>query len=168
MLFIMRGTSLSGKDTFINSTFNRPNNVLSSDNFRELLFGDMSYQGQNNVVFDKMYTILEHRLIYKVEWTVLNATNLRMKDISIPVGLCGLHQEPFTIISIQPPSLEELMFRAEQRIKDGGINIPTHVLTKHLARYEGSLDSFVAEAKHNPLCTFVEIDQNHDIIQMVQ
>ena len=163
MLFIMRGTSCSGKDTFIHTHFPNQNHVLSSDNFREMLLGDRSSQQHNARVFDMMTEILEIRFINKVNWTVLNATHLRIRDCNQVIELCKKHHVPFTFISIEPPSVEELVERNRKRWLMTGMNIPESVLTKHHERYYNNLENFHKEAIHNPLCTFIEIDQQYKV-----
>ncbi len=165
MLFIMRGASCSGKDTLISKVFPNKNHVLSSDNFREMLVGDISSQQHNARVFEMIHEILDNRLANRVNWTVLNATHLRIRDIAVPIELCKRYKVPFTIISIEPPSINELMARNEKRHLQTGQLIPESVLDRHVNRYYDAMDPFLREARYNPLCTFVEIDQNEKVIR---
>lgn len=164
MLFIMRGTTLSGKDTFIKSSFPNPNHVLSSDNFREMMLGDITSQQHNKKVFDMIHEILECRFLNRVEWTVLNATHLRIKDCSVPIELCKKYRVPFTFISIVPPSIEELKERNEKRSQVSPLRIPESVIEKHHNRYEASKEPFLKEAQYSPLCTWIEIDQDWQVV----
>lgn len=168
MLFIMRGTTLSGKDTFIKSSFPNPNHVLSSDNFREMMLGDITSQQHNKKVFDMIHEILECRFLNRVEWTVLNSTHLRIKDCSAPIELCKKYRVPFTFISIVPPSIEELKRRNEERSLVSPLRIPESVIEKHYNRYEASKEPFLKEAQYSPLCTWIEIDQDWQVVHHVQ
>jgi len=167
MLFIMRGTSCSGKDKFIEENFPNKNHVLSSDNFRELMLGDITSQHHNKRIFETMYEILECRFLNRVNWTVLNATNLRYRDVSTPIELCKKYQVPFTFISIMPPDLDELKRRNELRALSSPLRIPESVLEKHLNRYEASKEPFIKEAMYDPLCTWIELYQNWEVVEHV-
>lgn len=165
MMFIMRATTCSGKDTFIAEHFNKPNNIFSSDNFREMLCGDMSVQQFNKKVFETMHDMIEFRLANKVDYTVYNATNLRFKDASAVVELCKKYQVPYIFISIAPPSLDELKARNEERHLTKNVPlIPEGVIEKHYERYESCRQRFVDEAYNSKLCKFIEVDQNYEVI----
>lgn len=165
MLFIMRGPSCSGKDTLINKVFPNQNHVLSSDRFREMLVGDINSMQNSPRVFSLIYDILESRFANRVNWTVLNATHLRIKDIARPIELCKKYNVPFTVISIEPPSIEELAERSEHRRAMTGHNVPVSAIERHWNRYYNAMDPFLQEARYNPLCTFVEIDQEERVIR---
>lgn len=165
MIFILRGTTCSGKDTFIRRTFCNTNHVLSSDDFREMLLGDRGSQQHNKRVFSMMHEILEIRFLNRVNWTVFNATNLRFRDVQAIVDLCKKYRVPFTFISIAPPPVETLYKRNIDRHERGGILVPYTVIDKHHARYETAKDMFIKEAMYDELCTWIEIDQNYDILR---
>lgn len=168
MLIIMRGTTCSGKDRFIKQHFQNTNHVLSRDNFREMLIGDITAQQQNQRVFELVHQILRERFINRVNWTVLNAPHLRIKDCSVPIELCKEFKVPFTFISIVPPSVEELKRRNEQRyLNESPLLIPDSVIEKHHNRYTASKDPFLQEARYSPLCTWIEIDQDHEVVNHV-
>lgn len=168
MIFIMRGTSCSGKDTFIKEYFGMQNpNVLSSDDFRQMMFGNIAEQRYNKQVFDMMYSILEMRLQHRAEWTILNSTNLRISDIRTPIELCKKYHTPFTILSVNPPPLIVLKRRNKHRKSEFGLDVPDEVLEKHYNRYFSSMDPFIEEAKNNPYCSFIEFDQSHTVLNHV-
>lgn len=166
MIFLMRGTTCSGKDTFISKHFS-PSAVFSSDQFREMLCGDIHEQKFNKFVFDTMHKIIDFRLANRVSYTVYNATNLKMKDASPVIEIAKKHKTPVTIISIVPPELEELHRRNKQRFKETGFLIPDEVINKHYDRYFACLDSFLNEAKNNLLVKFIEIDQDYEVIREI-
>ena len=165
MMFIMRATTCSGKDTFIAEHFENPNHVFSSDNFREMLCGTMGVQQFNKQVFDTMHGIIDFRLANKVDFTIYNATNLRFKDASAVVEMCKKYHVPYIFISIAPPSLEELHQRNEIRHLEKKVPlIPEGVINKHFERYESCRPRFMEEAFYSDLCKFIEVDQNYEVI----
>jgi len=163
----MRGTTCSGKDTFIKKYFPNQNHVLSSDTFRKILLGDITSQQHNKRVFDMIHEILECRFLNRVNWTVLNATHLRMRDCTAPIELCKKYRVPYTFISITPPDIEELQKRNQLRSLSSPLLIPDSVIEKHYNRYEASKEPFLKEAQYSPLCTWIEIDQDWQVVDHV-
>lgn len=164
MIFLMRGTTCSGKDTFIKQHFNEESAVFSSDKFRKMLCGDVHIQQFNNKVFETMHEIIEFRVANRVDYTVYNATNLKMKDASSIIEIAKKYQCPVTIISIKPPEIEELHRRNNKRHMEEGFLIPENVITKHYERYFNCMDRFVEEATYNGLVKLIEIDQDYEVI----
>lgn len=164
MLFIMRGTSCSGKSTFIEKYFD-PRHSLSSDDFRLLLHGSTNTDFTlNNEVFDMMRRVLECRVRVKVDYTVWDATCLRFADMATPLEVSKAYHEPVTILSIVPPTLDQLIARSEYRRSHDGLFVPTDVLEKHHARYYSAMPRIIEEAENNPYCTMIEFDQNYDVV----
>jgi predicted kinase len=170
MIILMRATSCSGKGTFIKKNFGEKNanHVLSSDEFREKICGTMSEQRQNKKVFDMMYNILESRLTNRVPLTIMDSTHIRFADCQTVVELSKKYHTPIMVISIQPPSIEELKERNESRMTQTGIYIPEDVLEKHLHRYSASMEPFIKEAMYNDYFKFTEIDQDYNVIRFVE
>lgn len=166
MMFIMRGTSCSGKDTFISQNF-YPNVVVSSDALRLMLTDDAGNQRCNQAMFNILNQIIEQRIANRVHHTVYNATNLKIKDTSSVIELCKKYKCPYTFLSIVPPSMEELIARNETRYSKGGIFVPEDVLGRHFTSYESCKKPFIDEAMNNPNCSFIEIDQNYEVVQSV-
>lgn len=167
MIFLMRGTSCSGKDTFIEKHFNDDSAIFSSDKFRKMLTGDIHVQQFNDKVFEVMHNIMDFRLANKAEYTVYNATNLRVRDASNVIELSKKHQCPITVISIIPPSLEELKARNQKRFDETGFFIPETVFEKHHDRYYNCMDAFLEEAYNNNLMKFIEIDQDYEVMREI-
>lgn len=168
MLFIMRGTSCSGKDTFLEQYFvNGGPNIISSDYFRQMLFGNVSEQRYNEDVFKMIHQVIESRMIHRAEWTVLNSTNLKMSDLRVPIELCKKYHTPFTFLSLEPPSVEELKIRNQKRYKETGFLIPDSVLERHYAKYFNSRSNFIQEAANNPYCSFIEFNQKYEVLEHV-
>lgn len=164
MLFIIRGTSCSGKDTFIDKYFQRAN-VLSSDEFSVMLTGKMGSNGQTPAIFDFLFGALEHRLRYGVAYTVLNATNLRVRDCSRAIEAAKGLGVPVTFISIDPPPLNDLIERSMKRGEEGGLQTPAVVLERHYLRYFDNLNNFKKLVKENDHVTFIRIDQDYEVIE---
>lgn len=166
MIFMMRGTTCSGKDTFIEKHFKdafQDGAIFSSDMFRKMLCGDVHVQKYNKQVFEMMHNIIESRLANKVAYTVYNATNLKMRDASNILELAKKYHTPVTIISIIPPELDELVRRNEERCEKTGFYIPKHVIEKHHKQYFECLGPFIKEAENNSHVKFVEIDQDYEV-----
>lgn len=166
MILVLRGTTCSGKDTFINEHF-EPSMVLSSDEYREILTGDRSNQKNNKDVFDLMYQVLETRLKNRVPCTVMNATHLKFKDCHTVVELSKKYRTPVMVVSIQPPKMEELKQRNRKRTEETGFAIPEDVIDKHYHRYTECMEPFLKEAVHNRLFTFSEMDQKGNVVRLI-
>lgn len=169
MILLMRGTTCSGKDRFVSINFSddMQNHILSSDDFREMLFGTKKEQRRNRLMFDTMYSILEHRLACRVPITILNATNLRFKDCETVLELSKKYQTKIVVVSIQPPIMEELKRRNNNRAKETGFYIPETVIDKHYNRYFSAMEPFIKEAIYNDLFVFTEIDQDYKTLRVV-
>jgi predicted kinase len=167
MIFLMRSTTCGGKDTFIKQHFTDESAIFSSDDFRKMLCGDIHVQQFNKNVFDLMHFIIDFRLANRVDYTVYNATNLRMRDSSHIFELSKKHHTPITIIAIKPPALEMLHIRNKKRFAATGVLIPDGVIDKHYHRYEHCEKPFTDEAMNNVLVKFIEIDQDYEVIREI-
>jgi predicted kinase len=163
MIFIMRGTSCSGKDTFISKHFPVEHTVLSSDKIRLMLMNNCTDQTKNQIVFDLLRNILRTRTEMGVPFTVVNATNLKYKDCRGYVELANEYHQDVTVISIRPPSVEELYERSLLRSQSGGLFVPKEALERHHKSYFDSLESFKDRANAGEF-TFIEIDQDYEVI----
>lgn len=169
MIIVMRGTSCSGKGTFINKNFSdiSQNHIFSSDDFREMLFGSRSDQNNNKIVFETINSIVESRLTSRVPVTVVDATHLRFKDCQSIVDLGKKYHTLVMVISIIPPTLDTLKERNEKRNTMTGFYIPETVLEKHHNRYTASINPFIKEAMYNEYFKFTEVDQDYNVIRVV-
>jgi predicted kinase len=166
----MRGTSCSGKGTFIKNNFGNEssNHVLSSDNFREMLCGTATEQTQNKIVFDTIRLVLENRLKNRVPLTIIDATHIRFKDCQDVIELSLKYHTPIMVISLKPPSIEDLKSRNFDRMKETGFFVPEGVLEKHYHRYTASMAPFIKEAMFNEYFKFTEIDQDYNVVLFVE
>lgn len=167
MLFITRGVVLSGKTTFVDKHFPNKNAIFSADDFRERYFGSKSKQALNDLVFSTINDMLDIRLAHKPAWTVYEATTIRIRDCSGVIEKCKKHKTPYTFISIEPPSLEELIDRNTKRYDRTGVFMPLHVIEKQLSNYHRCLPAFEDEAKNSTLCSLIQIDQNYEVIDAI-
>lgn len=161
MVFIIRGTSCSGKDTFINKYF-APHTVLSSDMIRLQLFNNMKDQSKNKIVFEHLRHVLEMRLAFGAPYTVVNATNLKTKDVREYLDIANKLGADVTIISIDPPAIEELIRRSDQRELNGGLGIPDEVFQRHVPSYWNSMPAFEEMAKKGEF-KWIRIGQDEEI-----
>lgn len=163
MIFLIRGTSCSGKDTFCDKHF-PSHTVLSSDQIRLQLLNDMKDQTKNAIVFDHLRLLLDMRIRFGSPFTVVNATNLKFKDIHAYLDIAQTYGEEVTVISIDPPSVDELVRRMEKRSSEGGLEIPVSVLEKHHDSYFNCMDRFVEATEMYSNYAFVRIDQEWNIV----
>lgn len=164
MIFLIRGTSCSGKDTFCDKHF-PPHTILSSDQIRLLLTNDMKDQSKNTFVFDHLRLVLETRVRFGTPFTVVNATNLKFKDIVQYIDIADKYGKSVTVISIDPPEVDELIKRMVLRAAKGGLAVPVEVLQKHHASYYNSMDRFKEAESEYANYKFVRIDQEWNIVE---
>lgn len=164
MIYVMRGTNASGKDRFVTANF-MPHTVLSSDQMRLQLFDDVTEQKTSEIVFEQLKQMLELRLRYGVNYTVMNATHLRYADVDPYVQLARKFGHEVTVISIDPPPLDELVRRT--KLYPAGAKATVETLTKHLNRYENSIPRFEEVAAQNWYFNFKRITQDWELVDAV-
>lgn len=164
MIFLIRGTSCSGKDRFCDAYFPE-HTVLSSDKIRLLLLNDMKDQSKNAIVFEHLRHVLELRLRFGTPFTVVNATNLKFKDVTEYIDLAEKYGTDVTVISIDPPSVEELIARRDKRVSEGGLYVPDEVFSKHHAAYYNCMDRFIEAESQYSNFKFVRVDQTLEIVK---
>jgi predicted kinase len=108
-----------------------------------MLCGSVREQSKNKIVFDKIKEFLDFRLSCGVKYTVIDATNLRFNEVRDYLDIAGKYHTPVTIISIDPPSVEELRRRTLKRGNEGGLVTPFDILEKHHERYYSQMNSFI-------------------------
>lgn len=154
MLVLMRGTSCSGKGTYCANNFKEAS-VLSSDKFRVMLAGSLNCQKYNKRVFEMIHECVKTRIENRVPLTVVDATHMSIKDIRFYLDLQKLWKFRIAVISIKPPSIDELIRRRDQRI--GGAMVPDDKLKLMIERYESCKPSFLKEMDQNDLFAFIEV-----------
>lgn len=160
MLYIMRGTSCSGKDRYCDEFF-EDNQVLSSDKFRIMIVGSVNCQKYNKRVFELMHEMVKCRIENRVPVTVVNATHLSIKDIRYYLDLQKVWEFPIKVISLEPPSLLALISRRNKRLH--GSQTLDVVLERHIQRYYDCMGAFKQEDAHNELFTFCQLEQEHEL-----
>lgn len=148
MLFILRGAQGSGKSTVANH-IDSPVEVLSSDKLREVMAGTSSNWRISKKVFELIDTILEARMMGGLP-TLIDATNLRYKDIKNWVDLAESYGMPTHVISFNV-SFEKARKRIDKRVEEGGLYIPDEDLKKYIERYDNNISNFVTKSRkdHN-------------------
>src|SRR5690606_22088875 len=109
--------------------------ILSSDDMRERLTGDMSNQRFNKQVFDTLRSMLEIRLNAGCMYTIIDATNLKWKDSYGFIEIAQKAGAKGSVVNFTPPSLEELVERVENRYSTGGLLVPKDVLERQIETY---------------------------------
>ena len=97
ILTVMIGPSGAGKSTWLNSndavfSFNiKPSDIISSDQIRIDMLGNLADQSRNDDVFDALHQMVKLRLKFGMN-AVVDATNIKRKDrigiASLAEGIC--------------------------------------------------------------------------------
>lgn len=161
MIFIVRGTTCSGKDTLVKRYFNE-HCVLSSDKIRLTLLDNISEQSGSEEVFKYLRHTLEQRLRFGTNHTVINATNLRFSDCVEYIDIAKKFGRKVNVISIDPPPLEVLLQRSNDRVGDSEVSQET--IERHIARYNSCMPRFIEYAKEDPAFTFTRVNQNYEVV----
>jgi predicted kinase len=162
-LILMRGASCSGKSTIASQLV--PNKVIiSSDATRELLFGDITIQTMNKLVFEHIHKIVEHRCSFMVGVTLVDATHLSVSEIAFYVEMTKKYGTNVRVVSIVPPSIETLIERNTLRSIQTGVYIPPAIIEKHHRKYFDCRPTFVKYARDG-LIDFHEIGGESDVVE---
>lgn len=160
-VYMFRGVSCSGKST-ISRSFD-PQDVLSSDDFRLRYLGSVSEQRFNKMIFDKMADCLEARLTNMCPFTVIDSTNLKMKDGRRFRELALAYHAELVIIDVEPPEVEVLKERNMKRFMEAGVYIPEHVFDRHVNTYWTAMPSFEDMVERNPKMSMIKVGQDGEI-----
>ena len=128
VLHVLVGPSGAGKSTFAQEHFFN-DQVVSSDNIREEMTGDMADQSQNDAVFQAFHNIIRARIENGLD-AVADATNLRKKDRQAVTNLAKGAKVVYHVINRDMESKEAT----------GGwrLNVPG-LLEKHEQRFKSQL-----------------------------
>lgn len=126
------GCSASGKTTLAYKRASNNAYVIDSDEVRQYLFGDASYQGDNNKVFSYMYKLTTERLLYNydIHYVATNCSSRRriqlIKDIK--------KKFPNTVIKcvVVVAPIQELYKRNAARER----HVPDYVIKKQLCAFQ--------------------------------
>ena len=112
-LITLIGSSMSGKTTFANTHFDYKQ-VLSSDNFREMICGDSMNQSINSDAFESLYFILDKRL-KNYQTTIVDATNTTYNDRKkiLEIAKANNVQNVAIVINID----ESIIFERQKRLQ---------------------------------------------------
>lgn len=160
-VYMMRGVSCSGKSSICRKF--DPTDVISSDEYRRRYLGSIAEMRFNKMVFDKMADCLETRLTNLCQYTVIDSTNLKMKDGRRFRELTQHFRAELVIVDIEPPSLEELVSRNDKRFEETGVYIPTFVFEKQLKTYQDSLPAFEKLARNTKWVQMIKVGQDDQI-----
>lgn len=165
MIFILRGPACVGKDTFANLHF-KPNCILSADQFRMMLFDDMSKSNSSPLVFDLMKNTLEMRLRFGCNYTVINSTNLKFGECADYMALAQKFSRKVKFISFEPPAVDVLKLRYKQRCHERGVTPEAIDIDQQVGRYHSYMPRFLEVASDDPgAMEIVRINQDWEIIK---
>ena len=131
-LYIMVGASGSGKSTYLSRPTNGyaplyPNQVISSDDLRLELCGDMRDQSKNDHVFNTAHALINTRITHGLD-TWFDATNIRRKD-RLAVVNCVPSTTEVTYLVVERPLEDKIAtggWRNDVIRKDGKTLIEYH------------------------------------------
>lgn len=165
MIFIMRGASNSGKDTFCKEHF-ESHCVISSDELRLKYLNNINDQTMNQFIFDKVREILSDRLRFGCSYTVINATNLKLKDCKDYLDIADEYGAGITFISIDPPEdTGVLIERGKNRV--AGASVPEDVILRHVQTYWSQKRSFEDLAISNSNIKWIRISQDWEVVDEI-
>ena len=123
-VIVLIGPSGAGKSTLAEELANEDHEIISSDQFREILSGDPEEQSVTGIVFQMIYDTINVRSNYQCR-TILDATNLKRRDRKAYYGP----------VSEGIPSYAILVEADEQTCKDRQDlrerTVPDHVIERH-------------------------------------
>lgn len=162
VIFILRGPCCVGKDKFAQQF--QPNCVLSTDQFRLMLFDDTSKQNSSLHVMEMMKNTLEMRLRFGTNYTVINSSNLKYGDCADYISLAKRFGRPVKFISFDPPDVSVLQERYKQRCEEFNIAAEPIDIETQVERYYRLMPRFIEIADTTPNVEFVRLDQDWEII----
>ncbi|MEW6733983.1 MAG: AAA family ATPase [Acidobacteriota bacterium] len=128
-LYVLIGVPGIGKSTWLAN--NLPNaHIVSSDNKREELFGDVNWQGDNARVFQECLLNVEQSLIEGAT-VALDATNIKLSHRSTFLDLANRYQAHTTIVYFDLP-LEVALERNQKRTR----RVPDSVIARYYEKIE--------------------------------
>lgn len=154
-LVVLAGASGSGKSTFARRHF-LPDEILSSDAFREMMFGDARDQGATGEVFRELHATAAARLREGLI-VVVDATNVVAWDRQALLRLSERHGRPCVAIVFDLPLEQCLSANAARR----GRVVPAGVVRRQWRSMRRSLPYLAVEgfeAVHR-LTSIEEVDQ---------
>lgn len=78
-LIVLRGVSGTGKSTFAKELKSETGAVVSSDAIRVMLLGSAKHQHANELVFETLFNIVQHRMAERCN-VIIDATNIRLRE----------------------------------------------------------------------------------------
>lgn len=132
-LVVLIGPAGCGKSSFARRHFGA-GEVLSSDDFRELVAGDASDQRATPAAFALLGHALDERMKRR-RFTVVDATNLTRRDRRRLLGVAGKHDLPAVAIAFDLP-LEVCQQRAAARTER---TVPEDVVARQYATFRRHL-----------------------------
>lgn len=141
-LIVLVGPSNSGKSTWAWNNIQDKNSVVSTDDIREVLTGDAGDQSANRSVFEILEIIVRERMLHK-QTTVVDATNLDRRgrvDLRATAVGCdaGYREVAF------PVAVEVALVRNRKRAADGGLDVPAHIIERHVAKMNNYMETIRA------------------------
>jgi predicted kinase len=152
---ILRGPSCVGKSSYTEQY--SMTDILSSDFLREFMLGDRSKQTKNKEVFEMLHKILDFRLANDVQLTVVDATNLKIRDVRPLIDICDRYHAYVKLVNFHPPSIDELIFRNKERFERTGFFVPEDVIKRHCETFHNAFSEFELLERTNDRFTIYHV-----------
>ncbi len=126
ILYVTIGISGSGKSTYLNKNFNK-DVIISPDNIRRDLTGDINNQTQNKLIWESMVPELIIQKLNKYNEVALDATNLNASNVkSLLLSIKNEHENLKTVALVWKPNLDISKERVKKDIENNidRANIP--------------------------------------------
>ncbi|MFL5675323.1 MAG: AAA family ATPase [Chloroflexota bacterium] len=137
-LVVLIGAAGAGKSTFAARHF-APDEILSSDRYREAVSGDASDQRATRAAFGRLHRDLAARLAAR-RLTVVDATNVERFARRALLARAAAAGVPAVAIALDLPAATVLARNARRRPRV----VDQAVVVRHLARLRPSLDGIPA------------------------
>lgn len=146
-IIVMVGCSGSGKSTIANIVSGVTGAfVLSSDDLRVILSGDMANQDVNGQVFYLLHKILESRCKYK-QPTIVDTTALRARDRAKVLGI--IRDSGMKALALL---VEASGNTCKERQMGRDLQVPDFVVDKHQALYDQAKVEIINEGFDLVVC----------------
>lgn len=132
-VYLTIGPAGSGKSTFVAENF-EPHEIVSSDEVRELVFGDATVQ--HPAVWDVVRAIVKAKLVSHQSRIVIDATHCRLRDrrnMLMFIRTWG-HSEMRVAGLVFCPAFEEMVRRNASRPRQ----VPVEVIKRHLHLFKSA------------------------------
>ena len=140
-LVILRGVYGTGKSHLCKSIDTGDGSILSSDEIRRTLFGSPKHQHNNELVFDTLFTLMQHRMAERAD-VVIDATNIRLRESRRYMEEALRWGYRIVVVQFDTLPIDFLMKGIERRSAAGGLYVPREVVERQIERMNNCTPEF--------------------------